>query len=84
MAEVLVLVVTTHSQRLASIVVRTIPLEREVYVFRDVTSERHHSVVAYIARIVKFIIYLRGGTCPADACHNIEVTLYRRYGEAVA
>ena len=81
--EVLVLAVLTR-ERLLRIIIRTVPLDCEVDVLRDVTTERDHSVVAHVVSDVELVVDLRGRTCPAVAHHKVQVTLDRSDGEAIA
>ena len=83
MAEVLIIIACTR-ESLLSLIVGTIPLHGEVYILRDVTSQREHSIVAEVARDIRLVINLRGCTRPVHARHNIKVTLYGRNGEAIA
>ena len=83
MVEVLVLAVLTR-ERLLRIIIRTVPLDCEVDVLRDVTTERDHSIVTHVVGDVELVVNLRRCTCPAVAHHNVQVTLDRRDGEAVA
>ena len=79
-----VAILEASAERLLSIVICTIPLDCEVDILRDVTTEREHSVVAHSAGDVELVVDHRRCACPAITRHKVKVTLDRCDWEAIA